>query len=176
MQNIEIRDIMIILYKLKFMIVMNGWLVPELRSKNMFEWKKELELGIGSIDNQHKKWVDLANRIYSMIENDAHSDSDILKIVKELIDYTDYHFQTEETLFQKYNYPDYEVHKEAHDNFRNYLLSINFREAKEDRKKFLEQLLVKMVHWIMNHIITLDYWYKDFLIGLGANKEPVNEV
>lgn len=137
----------------------------------MFVWKKELELGITSIDNQHKKLLEIGNRINDMlfVHDDGDDDYDeIMKVIEELKDYTVYHFKTEEDLFIKYNYSEFDQHKKEHDGFIEYINSINFNAIDENQILFLKELLKKIVNWVFHHIITTDYMYKDFLIALGS--------
>jgi len=136
----------------------------------MFNWTKELELGIESIDDQHKKLLLIGNKINDLLA--VHSDGDdnydeILEVIEELKEYTVYHFKTEEDIFQKYNYPEYNQHKKEHDAFIEYLNSVDYNTIDDDQRVFLKELLKKVVQWVINHIITTDYMYKDFLISYG---------
>lgn len=137
----------------------------------MFLWKKEFELGIKSIDDQHKHLLEIGNSINDLLAVHDEDDDDydeIMKILGELKDYTIYHFKTEEDLFIKYNYPEYIQHKQEHDGFIKYINSIDFEKIDENQTIFLKNLLAKIVNWVFSHIITTDYLYKDFLIQLGT--------
>lgn len=137
----------------------------------MFTWKKEFELGIASIDNQHKRLIEIGNTINRLLvmNTDAIDNYDeIIEVIDDLKEYTVYHFQTEEKLFRKYNYPKYNQHKEEHDRFVSYINSMNLHTADMNQSVFLEELLNNIVNWVFLHIITEDYMYKDFLIALGA--------
>ena len=132
----------------------------------MFVWKKEFELGIKSIDLQHKKLLDIGNKIHELLKRyDEEGDvfDEINSVISELKDYTVYHFETEEALFLKYNYPDYESHKTEHDDFIQYLNSIDYSDIDEDQGDFIKELLAKIFNWIFNHIITTDFMYVDYL-------------
>jgi len=136
----------------------------------MFLWKKEFELGIKSIDDQHKKLLEIGNRINDLLVNHEEGDDNydqIYDVVQELKDYTVYHFNTEEALFLKYKYPEYNQHKKEHDNFIEYIGSVNLLEIDDNQQQFLKTLLGKIVQWVFNHIITTDFMYKDYLIKLG---------
>ena len=91
----------------------------------MFIWKEEFELGIPSIDEQHKSLLDIGNRISKLLME--HEDGDdnyeeIFSVIEELKTYTIYHFDSEEELFVTYDYPDYENHKKEHDDFIEYIV------------------------------------------------------
>ena len=136
----------------------------------MFLWKKEFELEIKSIDDQHKKLLEIGNRINDLLVNHEEGDDNydqIYDVIQELKDYTVYHFNTEEALFLKYKYPEYNQHKKEHDNFIEYIGSVNLLEIDDNQQQFLKTLLGKIVQWVFNHIITTDFMYKDYLIKLG---------
>lgn len=110
----------------------------------MFLWKKEFELGIKSIDDQHIKLLEIGNRINELLIN--HDDGDdnydeIFQVIEELKAYTVYHFNNEETLFEKYKYPEYEIHKKEHDAFIQYMDSVNLESIDDNQKQFLKELL-----------------------------------
>ena len=68
----------------------------------MFLWKMEFELGISSIDDQHKRLLEIGNRINELLINHEEDDDnydEIFTVIEELKDYTVYHFNTEEELF-----------------------------------------------------------------------------
>ena len=136
----------------------------------MFLWKKEFELGIESVDSQHKRLLEIGNQISELLAtHDEMVDNydEIMNVIDELKNYTIYHFKTEEDLFIKYNYPEYEQHKKEHDDFIHYLHSVDFEKVDQNQKAFLKELLAKIVNWVFKHIITTDYMYKDFLIRHG---------
>lgn len=133
----------------------------------MFVWKQDFELGLPTIDEQHKELLNIGNRIHELLKSHDEMDDDydeILDVIDELKDYTVYHFNTEEELFIKYNYPEYEIHKKEHDDFIEYLNSVDFEEIDSDQKDFLKELLEKIVNWVFRHIITTDFKYKEFII------------
>ena len=137
----------------------------------MFLWKKELELGIPSIDEQHKKLLEIGNRINDLILDHREGNDnydEITDVIRELKDYTVYHFQNEQVLLEKYHYPDYDGHKKEHDDFIAYLNGIDINEVEDDQIGFLKALLAKLIKWIFNHIISTDFLYRDFLLRLGA--------
>ncbi len=138
----------------------------------MFIWKKEFELGIPFIDAQHRQLLAIGNRLHELL--DAHHDDDdsydaILGVLSELKDYTIYHFHAEEALFKKYDYPDTQSHKKEHDEFVEYLNTVDLRHIDDNQTKFMLDLLNHVIQWVFRHIISTDFLYKDYLIRLGAS-------
>jgi hemerythrin-like metal-binding protein len=82
----------------------------------MVHWNSNLSVGIGSIDNQHKKIIELINSFYEGINQNSSKDQ-LLFLLKGLKEYTQTHFLTEERYMKQYNYPEFEVHKAEHAKF-----------------------------------------------------------
>ncbi len=133
----------------------------------MFEWKKEFELGIDVIDEQHKTLVSIGNRISELLKEHEEGCDDydlIMDVIEELRDYTVYHFETEEDILLKCEYPDFDAHKVQHDRFIDYLNSIDIDEVDENQKEFLSDLLKRVINWIFKHIMSVDFNYRDLVI------------
>ncbi len=115
-------------------------------------WKKEYEVGIKEIDKQHQK---LFNIIISLIKaSKTNIDSEFIKVIlTELIDYTQYHFSTEEELFK--GLPIEEHHKKEHIKFIESIMQLNasfFREEADIDQRLLNFL----IKWLREHILDLD--------------------
>lgn len=136
----------------------------------MFQWKKEFDLGIPSIDMQHKKLFEIGNRIYDLLtlrSDDSNDFDEINSVIIELKEYVKLHFKTEEELLLKYNYPDIEEHMKEHADFTEYLDTLVIDDMNCQQKQFLKNLFNRLANWVFFHIITTDFLYKDYLIGLG---------
>ena len=129
-------------------------------------WKKEYELGIPQIDEQHKKLVEIAGKLYDALNGDAEKyEASFEGILKEFGDYTVYHFSTEEALIEKEGYPSLSSHKLAHQNFIMELNNQNRKLAKEsadpiaDGFRFYDYVL----SWLLTHIAKADRLWADFI-------------
>ncbi|MBV7276279.1 bacteriohemerythrin [Clostridium thailandense] len=75
-----------------------------------------LLLNIDKIDNQHKMIFEVIGKF-----QDACSEGRSIEIIRELIDalktHTKDNFKQEEEYMTKYNYPEYDKHKESHNIF-----------------------------------------------------------
>ncbi len=133
----------------------------------MFEWKKEFELGIEIIDEQHQNLLKIGNKINDVLleHEEGYDDYDvIMELLDELRDYTAYHFETEEKIMLKCGYDDFDNHKAQHDKFIDYLDSIDLDEVDENQQEFLEELLKKLINWIFKHIMSVDFKYRDLVL------------
>lgn len=77
------------------------------------DWNDKLKTGIPIIDEQHQELLVMLNRLGRFrCGKDSFTDA-----LKELQNYTDTHFKTEEDYMISIKYPEYVEHKESHDKF-----------------------------------------------------------
>ena len=139
------------------------------------EWKKEYEVGVPAIDEQHKKLVALAGELYDAVTGDPEAYArDLPKILKGLGDYTVYHFTTEEKLMKKYGYPGTETHKLAH---RNFISELNNQVRKLARCSVADgiQFYEFVGMWLLTHIAKSDKLLGDFLIKKAGSAEELEK-
>jgi hypothetical protein len=78
------------------------------------DWSHDLSVGVKEIDEQHMKLIDLVNEMHEAITE--HRASEVtMRILNELIVYTQTHFQTEDALMNILEYEDFEVDTALHD-------------------------------------------------------------
>lgn len=82
-----------------------------------YSWDKTLETGNPSIDEQHKSLINAVNELLDSCSQ-GKGRSEVEKTLKFLQDYVVKHFNDEEKLQIKSNYPDYKAHKEKHEAFK----------------------------------------------------------
>lgn len=128
------------------------------------EWKKEYEVGVQAIDKQHKKLVEIAGLLYDALAGDPQEyKRDLPKILKDLSDYTIYHFSTEERFMKDYGYPGAETHKIAH---RNFIAEINNRVRRLSASSADSGILLYeyVGSWLFTHIAKSDKLLADFIL------------
>ena len=78
----------------------------------MINWKPEYSVGIENIDNQHKKMFEILNVLRQAAEarDDVEADFYTVRLLRY---YAEYHFNSEEQLMAKYNYPGLDKHKKT---------------------------------------------------------------
>jgi hemerythrin len=76
-------------------------------------WEDIYVTGIQGVDEQHRHFVELINRMSTT--SDAEMQSETGKaLAAELLDYADLHFASEEALMRQHDYPDVDSHVEEH--------------------------------------------------------------
>lgn len=126
-----------------------------------FKWEDVTKINIGFIDEQHKKLVDLTNKLHDSIIN-QEDDTIIGEVLQELLDYTIYHFKHEEAFMTEYNFMKCNLHKIIHDGFTNQVRQLNEKYKAGERNLSLKTLNF-LKDWLINHIGKCDVEYGDFI-------------
>ncbi len=88
-------------------------------------WDNSFSVGVEEIDAQHKNLINIFNKFYYRIESD---DKKALgRLLASLVEYTVYHFATEEKYMKKFNYPDAENHIKEHQLFTEKVADVKKR-------------------------------------------------
>ncbi len=120
-------------------------------------WQDDYSVNVEIIDNQHKKIIELINKLQeAMLKKQT---KDVLgEILNELIGYAALHFSTEEKYFKEFNYSETEAHIKEHIDFVNSVTKFN-----DDFKKgrlFVSMKLFKFLKsWLVEHIQVSDKKY-----------------
>lgn len=130
------------------------------------EWKEEYSMNIKEIDQQHKRILDFVSVLYEDCDKDLIKPL-LINICKALTEYSLYHFDTEETFMNIYNYKDKAKHIEQHKLFIAKITEINSMKDTEQNLKAI--ILDFSENWLIVHISTYDKELSNFLKSKGVN-------
>jgi len=130
-------------------------------------WGHTYSIGNDLVDNQHKKLMELINTLHRI--ESGESDEDINDVLNELVNYTVYHFKSEEELQQKHNYPGYEAHKEIHKQLVSEV-SKNLELLRTGDEAIKEKLMIFLTDWLKDHILG-----EDKKLGLYLQQQKSDE-
>lgn len=120
-------------------------------------WQDDLDTGIGVIDQQHRRIVEMINTLHQTQQQGQRLA--VGEVIAELVDYTLSHFAFEEELMEEAGYPFCAAHKRVHEVFTRRVSEYRLRfEAGEDVTEELKQMLAR---WLFNHIRSDDKAYSD---------------
>jgi len=124
----------------------------------MVHWKEEYVIGVELIDEQHKKLIEIANKVYELLKNDFLTDKydRIVEVVEELANYTVFHLKSEEEYMLSIGYKKFLSHKVEHDEFIDKINSFDLSKIDESQEKHLIDILNFIITWIDEHIIQKD--------------------
>ncbi len=126
----------------------------------LFNWYDRYSVGVSSMDEHHRKIFDIANRLYDAMK--AGKSKELTDgFVKELIEYTEYHFTEEEKLMEKINYDDLPLQRRAHTIFISQLKGFQERIEKGETLLLPIELSQIVVDWLLDHIAKMDKRYEE---------------
>lgn len=131
----------------------------------LFEWTEDLSVGVLTIDEQHKKLIAIINELNDAMKNGKAKEI-IGKVIKELLDYTKYHFSKEEGLMAQANYIGIESHKLIHSQFVKNIENFE-NDFKNGKITVTLELINFLKDWLIKHIMGTDKKYSSTLIEKG---------
>ena len=117
-------------------------------------WKDAYRIGNDVIDEQHEE---LFHRIEKLLMMARSADLEENRkqcehMLDYLVEYTDFHFNSEEALQNRRNYVDYEPHKKIHQEFRNTVMVYRQRIREDFSAAMLKRFLGTLLTWLTVHV------------------------
>ena len=134
---------------------------------SLLAWSNMFSVGVTEIDNQHKKLVDMANRLNDAMKA-GHGKDAIGKILNELVSYTASHFAYEERLMDQHKYPMSPQHKQEHKDLVKTVLDFKAKFEKGDAALTAE-VMTFLRDWLSKHIMSSDKSFGKDLNSKGVH-------
>ena len=138
--------------------VSNNRTIPDL-----MPWTIRLETSFPIIDNQHKELVRMINQLHKAMRQQKGS-NELSNILDGLAKYTVMHFATEEKIFEKHKYPDFNNHKKIHKELVSKVLAFQ-ADFNSGKATVTMDLMDFLKDWLKTHIMKTDMSYVPFLKG-----------
>lgn len=132
----------------------------------MVEWGSSIEIGVTKFDEHHQKLIAIINKLDEALGNPDRR-SEVGAILRELSDYTLYHFRAEEDYMRRIQFPGYGEHVRQHQKLVHEL-DAYIDEFQAGRKIELG-LLSFLTEWLMKHIVEQDRQYAAFARARGLD-------
>ena len=139
-----------------------------MEAKVLITWSEEYELGFTKIDEQHQKLVDIINKLYNAFI-EAHAMDIISEILNEMLEYTAYHFKTEEDFFKENNYPDMDNHNKEHQLFVEKTKGF-IEKFSTDDAELTYDVMNFLRGWLLAHIQGSDKEYTRYFVKQGITQ------
>ncbi len=130
-------------------------------AKELLLWSEGHSVNNTKIVEQHKKLIELINRLYNVYLDQKH-ETEIKDIVAEIKNYTFYHFKAEETLFKIQNYKNSAEHIKLHQSFIEEFEAI-LKSYNGLNLVITMKTMTFLQRWLTNHIIKEDKKYIGFI-------------
>jgi len=129
----------------------------------LIPWTEELSVQVLSMDAQHKQLIGLINKLHAALKR-GQGAAATGTILKELIQYTEYHFSAEEKLMDAARYSDLPAQRQAHALLVDKAKDAEQRWAAGD-SRITQELMNLLYDWLPQHIVGMDKKYGPYLRG-----------
>ena len=131
----------------------------------MLTWSDKYSVNVREIDDQHMKLINLLNELHTAMS--AGKGKVVMSgVLKNLTEYTAYHFSAEENLMVQLGYPGYSKHRAEHVEFVRKVK--DFGQKFEAGESVVTIDMVKFLNgWVSGHIIGTDKQYTQFFNQKG---------
>ena len=134
---------------------------------SLITWSGQLLVGVEEIDQQHQKLVQLINSLHNhMLAGDASEIID--KVLDRIIQYTGFHFETEEKLMQAFDYPDSVAHRSEHSDLVNTALTLQ-QKLRNGNGHITMETMHFLQDWLQHHILGSDKKFASYLNAKGVH-------
>ncbi|MGC2619710.1 MAG: bacteriohemerythrin [Acidobacteriaceae bacterium] len=131
----------------------------------LFTWNDTYSVKVELCDAQHKKLFAIINNLADAMRMGKGQDV-VTVTVAELLQYTRTHFQQEEALLRKANYPQLAAHQEQHHKFVADVEALH-RESVAGHAANSVKVLGLLQNWLLHHIQKTDKQYSAHLNAAG---------
>jgi hemerythrin len=125
----------------------------------LITWNDTLSVNVGEIDKQHQQLINMINDLDDAMRQ-GKGKTVLRKILAGLMDYTSFHFSTEEKYFAQFGYPAAENHIKEH---------LAFVDKVKEFMKRLEAESIGLSTDVMNFISD---WLKKHIRGTDRQYSP----
>ncbi len=132
-----------------------------LADNSLVTYTPELSVGVKAFDDHHIVLFDIINKLSDAMSKGLAGEQ-VISIVRELVDYTSWHFKAEEDVFEKYNYPGKDEHTKIHNKMLKTAGQL-LTDAESGKKILSTELMEFLQDWILDHIMGVDKEYSTFL-------------
>jgi hemerythrin len=121
---------------------------------SLFEWDESYSIEYPQLDNQHKRWFQLAQKMHLALVTGSGKET-LGESLSTFIAFTQQHFAAEERLMLTHGYPDYPHHQHEHESLRQKLAEIQ-RDFASGNTTVTMDLLQFLKVWLGHHIRSVD--------------------
>ncbi len=137
-------------------------------AEDPFAFTDKYKTGIMLVDDEHKHLFEIIRDTNDVIHAELLHDKydEIMRLLAELKNYTEFHFSDEEALMERIHYPQLEAQKRAHSAFVGRLVEVDLTDLDnmdDNQQEYLTDLIQFLLSWLSNHILGSDKKIGDFI-------------
>jgi hemerythrin len=123
-------------------------------------WREEYKIGVELVDKQHQELFKRLGDFIQTVRSDKEKlekKEEVEKTLSFMGEYVVTHFDAEEALQQKYNYPDFEQHHQIHEEFKAEVAEFQKKYSENVYDEdFLLEFSGRLLTWLINHVASTD--------------------
>ncbi|MBK9577984.1 MAG: hemerythrin family protein [Fibrobacterota bacterium] len=136
-------------------------------------WTDDIETGFDNIDAQHRALFSLMGEIDVEMGGGTPANS-IGGRFRQLLEFTDLHFATEERLMRKLSYEELDSHAKAHLDLRERITEATTRDL--DGHDLHSELMSILSAWLVEHIHAHDLPMALWMRSLSQHEDPPSTI
>ena len=117
-------------------------------------WDRKFSVGHERIDHEHQVFLDLIRNVSLMDDQDSSQQQRILRTLREIHKYAEFHFLSEENIILDVSYPESAIHKKEHEHLLAQLNDQIYAFTHEESR--LESLVEFLFQWFAMHTTDID--------------------
>ena len=120
-------------------------------------WNDAFNTGIEVIDQQHRQLVAMLNALARHVAV-GQDDLPLSELLQSLLDYADYHFKSEEQIWEKF-IPEAETvknHNQTHRAFFDSIRKLSQEQHADSQDNVVQSLFEFLTRWLASHILESD--------------------
>jgi len=126
------------------------------------KWCESFSIGFPEVDSQHKQLIEKVDGLENQLMNGCVDDNSFANTFLFVVDYARSHFTDEEDMMLEIGYPEFEEHRQMHDQLINHL-AIFLKDMQSGNGGTFSELISYLHIWIEAHILTEDRKIGEFL-------------
>lgn len=125
---------------------------------NQLVWQDRFNIGVSSIDEEHKKLFSILNRLFEYRKQEEKGQWVCEEGIKYFKDHAMKHFTDEEAYMASIHYMGFETHRRLHDNFRKKTIPALEKELVREAysEDAINHFLSVCAGWLIGHTLTED--------------------
>lgn len=131
----------------------------------LIEWKPEYEIGIASVDHEHRSLIALINQLYDTLSHQQDRDR-VIEVLGEINARIAAHFALEENEMRAMGYDAFEDHKADHERLLDEIRDIMDEVERDAEAEYALNLGKRLDAWFTDHFRTKDAKLHHFLKDL----------
>lgn len=138
----------------------------------ILSWNEQYRIGNPVIDEEHQSLFGLINAFHTEWARD-HNPNSVMPILNQLIRYSQQHFQDEEAIMEREQYPLLEPHRKCHEKLVEQIFRLH-QLFTDHGAKLEHDLQLFLKHWLVDHVVHNDFEFRDFLAAKHKASRPEN--